>query len=530
MKHMLTGRWILTLLLLLPLLRAEVEGEPIEEPPAPAEVAPEAAPVTEVSETAADLPAAETAPPPPPAQDDGDGRHRLFRDWGENPRVFVIPIDQPIMPPQLFVVRRGVRRALDEGVDAIVFTMDTPGGRVDIMRNVVNMIIDVDVPTFTLVKSEAISAGAIIALATDHVFMRPMSTIGNAIPILSGPGGGMQELGEAEREKIEGYMDAIVRSIAQAKGRDERMISAMVRRDLEYVLEDGRVISEKGRILVLTNQEAEQLKPNGEPLLSEGTVDTLEEMLALIGLGDAKILTEESTWADTLAMWITRISPLLITLALVLFYLEINSPGIGWFGGLAVTFFVIVLFGHNIAGLAGYEDILLILLGLVLLIVEIFVIPGFGLVGITGIFVMIWGFIQAMTIRYPGNPGDLPAFDNIGNLSAAVTNLSLSVSISIVIGAFLLRRFDQSRFVQQNLTLSQAISGRAGDQHDNDITGTRGITLTALTPSGSIELNGREYGAISDAGVIEANTPIRVIEAKGNRILVIPVRNEEITV
>jgi len=470
----------------------------------------------DIAPEAVEVPEAAEVPEVPEA-----GRHRAARDWPENPRVFVIPVDQPIMQPQLFLLRRGVRRAIAEGADAIVLTMDTPGGRVDLMREIVNLIIDVGVPTYTLVERDAFSAGAIIALATDHVFMQPMTVIGDAMPIMMSPGGGMQELAEAEREKIEGAMDAIVRSIAQAKNRDERMLSAMVRRNLEYKLEDGRVISEAGQILTLTNIEAEQIKPDGTPLLSEGTVADLDEMLKIIGLAGAEIIREIPTWADGVAVFITTIAPILLTLALVLFYLEINSPGIGWMGGLAVTFFLIVMFGHNVAGLAGMEDILLVIIGMLLLMVEILVIPGFGLVGITGIFLMIWGLIQAMTIRYPGNPGDLPGMDSIGNLGPAISSLSASVIASLVLMAFFLRSFDKSRFVSKNLVLGETISGKGeAGGGSADLRGQRGRTVTALTPSGTAEINGKEMSVVSDGGYVDAGAPVEVINARGNRVVV----------
>jgi len=453
--------------------------------------------------------------------------HRAARDWPENPRVFVIPVDQPIMQPQLFLLRRGVRRALAENADAIILTMDTPGGRVDLMREIVNLIIDVGVPTYTLVERDAFSAGAIIALATDHVFMRPMTVIGDAMPIMMAPGGGMQELAEAEREKIEGAMDAIVRSIAQAKNRDEMLIRAMVRRDLEFKLEDGRVISESGKILTLTNIEAEQIKPDGTPLLSEGTVEDLDEMLKIIGLAGAEIIREIPTWADDVAVFITTIAPVLLTLALVLFYLEINSPGIGWMGGLALTFFLIVMFGHNVAGLAGMEDIILVILGMILLLVEILVIPGFGLVGITGIFLMIWGLMQAMTIRFPGNPGDLPGLDSVGNVGPAISSLSASVIASLVLMAFFLRSFDKSRFVSKNLVLGETISGKSDIPSPTELRGLRGRAVTALSPSGTALINDIEMSVVSDGGYIDPGSEVKVLDTRGNRVVVSLVSPQE---
>ncbi len=448
-------------------------------------------------------------------------RHRAWREWPEDAKVVLIPVRQAIMKPQQILLRRGVQRAIAEGADAIVLMMDTPGGSVGVMREMVSLVIDLDIPTFTLVEADAFSAGAILALATDHVFMQPMTVIGNAMPIMMSPTGGVSELGEAEREKVEGGMDVIVRSIAQAKGRDEKLMQAMVRRNMEFVLEDGTVISEKGQILTLTNQEAAQLLPSGEPLLSDGTVLDLDDMLRIVGLDHAERIEEIPTWADELAGLITQFSPIFITLALVLFYMEIQSPGIGWMGGLAVTFFLIVMFGHNVAGFAGKEDILLIFLGIVLILVEVFVIPGFGVVGLSGIGLMIWGFIRAMTLRNPGNPTDF-GLDAISNLGPAITNLSASVIVSIIIMGFMLRSIDKSRFVSQNLILKDAISGGARESTLAGLLGKTGVTLSPLSPGGSIEIDGREVSGVSDRGYLDAGQAVRVQDVHGNRVVVVP--------
>ncbi|MCC5850741.1 MAG: hypothetical protein JJU29_21850 [Verrucomicrobia bacterium] len=449
-------------------------------------------------------------------------RHRAARDWPENPKIMIIPVEQPIMQPQQFLLQRGVRRARAEKVDALILVMDTPGGRVDIMREMVSNIIDLDIPTYTFVKENAFSAGAIIALATDHIFMTPMSVIGDAMPILMSPGGGMQELGEAEREKIESAMDAIVRSIAQAKNRDEMLIRAMVRRELHYELEDGTVISEKGNILTLTNTEAERIKPDGTPLLSEGTVTDLDEMLEIIGLGHAERLEEIPTWADDLAVFLTTISPLLLTLALVLFYMEINSPGIGWMAGLALTFFLIVMFGHNVAGLAGMEDILLIVIGMLLIMVELLVIPGFGFVGISGILLMIYGLIKAMIIRYPGNPGDLPGLENFGNVGPAVTNLSIAFIASVVLMVLLINSMQNSKFANKKLILQETIGGDGTENPLRTLVGRFGQALTPLGPSGTADIGGQEFSVVSDGEYVERGTPLEITDVHGNRIIVRP--------
>ena len=470
----------------------------------------ETSPETESPESTETIEALEPAVP----------QNRGRRDWSEDPKVYLIPVRQEIFHPQLFLLRRGVEQAIAADADAVVLLMDTPGGRVDVMREMVNSIIDLGIPTYTLVEDEAISAGAIIALATDHVYMTPRSTIGDAMPIMMG-----QELGEAEREKIESYMDAVVRSIAQAKGREEMLIRAMVRRNLEYKLEDGTVISKEGEILTLTNQEAERILPDGIPLLSEGTVEDLDNMLNRIGLGDAERIELLPSTADDLALWITRISPILISIALLLFYIEIQSPGIGWAGGLAALFFIIVVFGHNVAGLAGMEDLVLIGIGLTLIIVEIFVLPGFGIAGISGIICLVWGLIQAMSIRYPGNPGEFEGFDNLGNISGAVTNTGLSVIFTAIGVTILMRTLTENSLFGKRLVLASTLGDvEAPDTVSrsalDELIGQEGRAVTPLTPSGTVDLNGKEHDALSDAEFVEAGSAVNVVAVRNGRIIV----------
>jgi len=448
--------------------------------------------------------------------------NRGRKEWSENPKVYLIPVRQAIFHPQLYLLRRGVEKAQEANADAIVLLMDTPGGSVDIMRKMVNPIIDLDIPTYTLVEDQAISAGAIIALSTDYVYMTPRSTIGDAMPVVMGQGG-YTELGEAEREKIESYMDAIVRSIAQAKGRDEDLIRAMVRRNLEYTLEDGTVISEEGEILTLTNQEAEQFRPDGTPLLSEGTVSDLDNMLNRIGLGDAERIELLPSLADDLALLITKISPILVTIAFVLFYMEIQSPGIGWAGGLAAAFFVIIVFGHNVAGLAGMEDLMFIGIGLMLILVEIFILPGFGIAGISGMICLMVGLIRAMTIRYPGNPEELPGLVGVDNIGPAVTNVGLSVIFATIAIAVLMKSLNERSIFGKRLVLADALPSASHvpeNQFTRALIGEPGLSRTPLTPSGTVEVNGVEYDALSDAEYVDSESPVRVLDVRNNRLIV----------
>jgi membrane-bound serine protease (ClpP class) len=199
--------------------------------------------------------------------------------------LYVIPVQGVVDTGMLHVVRRGLREAEQKKASGIILRMDTPGGRVDIMEEILQRLLRVKIRTHTFVEKDAMSAGAIIALGTDEIYMAPGSRIGAATPILMSPEGGLQNIGEAEREKMNSAMDAVVRSIAQQKGRDPKLATAMVRADSGYTFH-GEVIVATNRILTLTNTEAEKrYGPNQEPVLSLGTVEDLPALARRIGGG-----------------------------------------------------------------------------------------------------------------------------------------------------------------------------------------------------------------------------------------------------
>ena len=280
-----------------------------------------------------------------------------------------------------------------------------------------------------------------------------------------------------------------------------------------------------GELLTLTYQEAAELRPdNQKPLLSEGTVDSIEAMLTASGFPNAEIIEEGATWADDLASGITLISPILMLVALMAFYAETSSPGIGWFGGLAVICMAIVFFGHNVAGLAGMEDLVIIGVGVLLLVIELVAIPGFGLAGIAGISCIIWGLISSMVVRYPGNPGDLPNLSNFSNLGTAVSNVSIAVIGSVVLGVLMFRMLERSPLVRRGLILSEATSREAGYSSQasglSSLLGQHGIAVTELHPSGDAQFGKQIVAVLSDGDFINRGESLTVLEVEGNRVIV----------
>ncbi len=317
--------------------------------------------------------------------------------------VYVIPIKKSIEPALLYVVRRGVDEAVRQNADAIIFEMNTPGGAVNAAEGIISLITQIDIPTYTFVERDAYSAGAIIALATPHIYMAPGSVIGAATPLMMSPMGGVQDMPDAVEEKITSAVAAMVRSAAEQGGHDKQLAEAMVRADMEYSV-NGTIISKKGRLLTLTNEEASQLVGKDQrPLLSEGTVKNIDKLLEEIGLPNAEKRVLKVTAAERFARLVAGIAPILMMIGLGGLWLEFKAPGFGIFGITGITCLLLFFFGHHIAGLAGMEDLLLFFLGTILLALEIFVIPGFGIAGISGLILIFFSLINAMVEHAPGH-------------------------------------------------------------------------------------------------------------------------------
>jgi membrane-bound serine protease (ClpP class) len=327
-------------------------------------------------------------------------------------------------------MRRGVAEAERVHAEAIILHMHTPGGTVGAAKDIVNLMVHTTIPTYTYVDTEAFSAGAIIALSTDHIYMAPGSVIGDAMPILMSPFSGPQELPDDIQEKQVSAVAALIRSAAEQGGHDKELAEAMVRREKEYKIGD-EIISREGELLTLTNVEAERpLREDGAPLLSLGTLPDIDALLERIGLGDAQVVTLEATGSERIARVIKLLAPLFLGAGLLGLWIEFKTPGIGIPGLVGALSLVIFFWGHHIAGLAGAEEVLIVLVGVGFLAAEIFFFPGFGFAGLTGLFLIFWGLLMAMVQHYPGGP-ILPSWDA---LTAPVGTLTGGMLIAVGTG------------------------------------------------------------------------------------------------
>lgn len=433
--------------------------------------------------------------------------------------VCVLTLHEDITHNTLYLVRRGLHEAVEKKAAAVVLDLDTNGGRVDATEQIIRLLERAPVKTYTFVNAKAYSAGAFIACATDEIYMAPGSVIGAATPVMMIPGTGAQELPKSYEEKISSALRALIRATAQEKGHNPDVFEAMVDADKELVI-DGEVISPKGKLLTLTNEEAarEFEDPPG-PLLSAGTVRTIEELLAKAGLGGARTFTVAPYGFEVLGRWITAISPLLILIGFLAIYIELNTPGIGVPALVALICFGIYFIGHFVAGLAGWEEAVLFAVGVSLLAVEVFLLPGFGVTGLLGFIAIIVALVLAMTERWPGGPV-LPTWPQL-----QLPLLKLGIGLAgATVGAMIVGRYLPKSSLFKKLELAAATSAAEGYTASageaRSLLGATGVAETMLRPSGKGRFGDRLVDVVTEGDWIEKGEPIKIVLVEGSRVVV----------
>ena len=406
-------------------------------------------------------------------------------------KVVVIPIRDQIAPPELYILRRGLKTAIEEGADTVILDMHTPGGRVDVTFDMVKAIQKFPGKVYTYVNDEATSAGALISAGTDEIFMAPGATIGSAAPVTSGGG----DVDKTMKLKIVSYLRAKVRSISEGKGFRGQVISAMVDENFELKIGD-ETIKPKGELLNLTATES--IREYGDPpqvLLAAGIEPSIESLMnRLLGEGNYSATFLEVTWSEKVAQYLTMLSPALLAIGLVLIFIEFKTPGFGIFGIGGGIMLAIVFFGHSAAGLSGHEAALVFFIGFALVLIDVFFIPGFFVLAVPGAILMIGSLLWGMSDIWP----DQPIKWDSEFVFRPMLNLITGLGGAILIFAFLLR-YLPSGGLWGRMVLNSAIAGESTPSHTSrsepSLIGAQGHAVTALFPSGEIEINGKRYDA-----------------------------------
>lgn len=438
--------------------------------------------------------------------------------------VFVIPIKGMIERGLLYVVRRGLQQAEKDKAQLVVFHMDTPGGQVGATEEIVQLLISLPdtIKTCTFVDKDALSAGAIISVATDDIYMAPGSRIGaSGIIGLSGKEDKDNEENRVLREKHESALVALATSAAKRHGHDEKVVEAMILRDVEYKIGD-KVISPKGKLLTLTDLSATEMvgeEGKKRPLLAKDTAVDLDGLLKKLKLTGAERITLEITWSEHMARWIELFRGLFLLAGVLGIYIEVRTPGFGLPGILGVICLSIFFWGHSVAGLAGWGEMLIFVVGVVLLAVEIFAIPGFGVTGIAGIVCILTSLIMAMIQHGPG----LPVYQVEGSqIYSAVKTMSFTLVASFALMCVLAKYLPQTSLFRK-VMLTEAIGGGEATetvQQQPDLVGLSGVAQTPLRPSGIGTFGDRRLNIVARGEFIDQGARIVITETHGNRIVV----------
>jgi membrane-bound serine protease (ClpP class) len=447
---------------------------------------------------------------------------------GSGKRVFVLPIEGPIDKGMLYVFRRAFTEAEQASPDAIIIELNTPGGALSETREIIDWIRAQKKrsPVYAYVNTEAISAGSIISLSTNAIYMAPTSSIGDAMPIMIGAGGSVKEMDSDYKEKIRSYVRGWVRGLAQENGYNEDLAESMVDPDKEFKIGDT-VICPKGKLLTLTSNEAvEVVAPNTKPLLATAIVKDLPALLAKVGLPGAKVIRFEEESADRLARWITMIGPLLFAAGMIGIYIEMRTPGFGLPGIAGAVCLGIYFFGHHVAGLAGWEDVALIMIGLVLLALEIFVIPGFGIAGISGIACIAIGAFMALIPHLPTvaplqgvEAPEMGSYVDEALLKLTVSFLLIGI-LAWLVGKILPKtQFYSALVLEAGLSNDQGYVSSDVELYRSYL-GREGLARTMLRPAGTAEFGDERLDVVTSGDLIPKGSRLRVIRVEGSRVVV----------
>jgi len=424
----------------------------------------------------------------------------------KRPVVYVAPIEGIIDLGLAPFVQRVLDEVADAGAAAVVLEINTFGGRVDAAVQIRDALLNARVRTVAFVNKRAISAGALIALAAEELVMAGGGTIGAATPVQLGQPGTAAKPAE---EKTVSYVRKEFRATAESRKRPPLLAEAMVDADVEI---PG--VIEKGKLLTLTTEEALKHK------LADFRADTMESALEQLGLGGAELRRASPNWAENLVRFLTHpvVSSLLITLGMLGIILALRTGGFGVTGGVGVASLALFFWGHWLVQLAGWEELLLAGIGVILLALEILVIPGFGFAGVLGIVAILAALVLSLV-----GTGDRSEI-----ILMAAGRVVFSLLIALIASLVLLRFLPRLPFGRRLILETGLGSGHNyGSAPDSDRRwlGKKGRASSTLRPAGVAEIEGERVDVVSDGELIDAGQLIEVTRVDGNRIVVRQVTN-----
>jgi len=459
------------------------------------------------------------------------------------PRVVIVEIAGEIDAANAALVARAARLIRTEKPDLVIFEIDTPGGRIDHMLRIGESMMSVaPVPTAAYVRPIAAegmtggawSAGAYIAMSCRRIYMHPGTVIGAAAPV--------QQTGEGAQPVEEKYVSAFrekFRARAEQNGYPANLAVAMVDKDLEIfevVVDGGRQYLTAGEIEGLTRKGTKVDKPE-IPFCAKGKLLTLTDrqvadtglgaiaesrqaIYSAFGLASPAEKTIGKSWSESLVAFLTSpiVALVLLVVGILGIWIELKTPGFGAPGIIGIVAIALLLFGHHLAGLAEATEMVLIAIGLVLIAVEIFLIPGTFVAGILGVVCVLAGLILSLQdFSIPDIKGAPWQFDILFSSMGRV----VTAFVAATIGVFALLRFLPRMPVARGLVLQAEIAGAAPvAAGSGDLTGRMGHAMTPLRPAGKIDVDGQVHDVVAEGDFIAEGETVEVLRVEGMRIVV----------
>ena len=403
-------------------------------------------------------------------------------------KVYHVPLENEVERGLYEFLNRSFSEAEKAGAETVVLEINTPGGFVDAAGRIAKLMDETKLHVIAYINRDALSAGAFLALHADEIYMHPNGRIGAAQVI--------DQSGNAADDKANSAWLASMKAAAESSGRDPEFALAMANADIDL----PQYRAEKGKLLTLSADEALEVK------YSEGTVSSFDDLLATSGLEGAEIVKMNETFSEKLARFITNpvVVPILLSIAGLGLVVELYSPGFGVPGSMGAGALLLFFYGHLVAGLAGYESLLLFLAGVGLLIAELFV-PG-GILGILGGVAMVAGIILA---------GADPAWMAVSVITALVITI---LGMVIMMKFFGKRLHLLNRIVLRDATDTE--SGYVSSANRLELIGRTARTVTPLRPSGTAELEGEYLDVVSEGRFIGRDQKVKITKVEGSRIVV----------
>lgn len=424
-------------------------------------------------------------------------------------RVYLFEIKEEIAPPALLNVQKAIRESREFNADLILLHLNTYGGLLETADSIRTAILNSSIPFWVFIDNNAASAGALISIACDSIYMRKGGSIGAATVVT--------QTAEPLPDKYQSYMRSMMRATAEAKNRDPDIAQAMVDPDI-YV--PG--VSDSGKVLTFTASEAVK---HG---FCEAMVETIDDIFSHNNITNYEIIKQELTALDKITRFLTKpvISGLLIMIIIGGIYFELQTPGVG-FPLLAALIAAMLYFAPlYMEGLASHWEILAFVAGVVLLAVEIFVLPGFGVAGISGIVLVL----VSLTFSMVESDGFKLPEGNYTALASAFGIVVASVFLGLVISIYVAQKTISSSLFSHLILADSQESSQGYTSSDNKLRnfiGQEAIAATILRPSGKIVIGDDYYDATAEAGYIEKGASVKITRYESMQLFVRPVNYTE---